>query len=124
MLVSCIRTIAAPPTGICLSRKSQIRVPDHRERKDVPWLLFEHMSVALIDQSNDLLDGGRFVYAATMYDDLRKQSEQPTTRELTEEPWMIGRATSNVITRAVNSAHTGMGLSTWHRTSPALKQSI
>ena len=68
------------------------------------------MPVALIDQSNDLLDCARFVYAATMYDNLHRLTLP--IRKLTGEPWITGRATSNVITRAVNSEQTGIGLST------------
>ena len=70
------------------------------------------MAVALIDKSNDLFDVPRFVYAATMYDDLVNRLAAPRIGERTGEPWMIGRAASNVITRAVNSAQTGIGVST------------
>jgi hypothetical protein len=41
-------------------------------------------------------------------------------KEQTDDPCMIGRATSKVITLAKKVEHMGIGLSLWQTTSPAL----
>jgi hypothetical protein len=108
LLVSCIRTIAALPGGMCLNHCKSVGtiseyrltlafslLPDHRSyqsnsRSPSPWRVHRY--------DLDVLQSSiRLAYLAK--------------RSLTEDPRMMGRATSKVMTLAENLEETGIGSS-------------
>ena len=68
------------------------------------------LTLACINQRVDLLQSGGFIDAPSMYHNL-VSCQSLSQMSLTEDPRMIGRATSKVMILAEKLVQTGMGLS-------------